>query len=572
MNRLFILLIACGFFLPARAQGPDEQYVRIYQMIQEADRLGETGQNRAAAAKYIEAQETLTRFRGIYPGWNDRLINYRLSYITTKLAPLSALLTGSPPGGIPNTNIPSTQVTNIATTPPSAITTLPMSAELENQLKTLQAEVQRLQADNRLLSAKLKEALSVQPAAVDPRELAKAEERIRSLQKENELFKVQLAQKASTPPLPDLSAKVTEQNEIIATLRTENDILKKQAVEWQQKLDSLAAPSKSAGTSPTVPASIQPAETETAMQNLKTDNLALQKQVELWKQVSRVSPRQAQPLANSSPTRPPDSERDLLVALRARLDVLEARPVPYTAEELALFDKGSPALAPNTESPPAASPTANVLPAEGPLRKAERGVPPGAGAMVRTAVRAFEAGRFAESEQKYLELLRQAPDNVTVLANLASAQMELGRVADFENDPQRALGHFANAEKNLQRALQLAPDDDFALYLLGRIRYREDKLDQALDALSRSARTNPNYAETQYFLGVVLSEKGLRSAAEVALRKAIQLQPDNMHAHYNLAVVYAMQKPPALALARWHYKKARDAGHPGNADVEKLMR
>jgi tetratricopeptide (TPR) repeat protein len=191
--------------------------------------------------------------------------------------------------------------------------------------------------------------------------------------------------------------------------------------------------------------------------------------------------------------------------------------------------------------------------------------------LVRTAVRAFEAGHYAEAEQKYLELVRQAPENVTVLANLASAQVELGRVADYEKDPQRALRHFGDAEKNVQRVLQLAPDDDFGLYLLGRIRYRQDKLDQALDALSRSAKANPNYAEAQNFLGIVLSEKGLRGAAEVALRKAVQLQPNNADAHYNLAVVYAMQKPPAFALARWHYKKARNAGHPGNADVEKLL-
>jgi hypothetical protein len=69
---------------------------------------------------------------------------------------------------------------------------------VENQLKVLQAEVERLQADNRLLGAKLKEALSVQPAAVDPRELAKAEERIRALQKENALFKTQLEVKDGT--------------------------------------------------------------------------------------------------------------------------------------------------------------------------------------------------------------------------------------------------------------------------------------------------------------------------------------------------------------------------------------
>ena len=57
----------------------------------------------------------------------------------------------------------------------------------------------QLQADKAVLEAKLKEALSVQPAAVDPRELAKAEEKIRNLLKENDLLKVSLDQAKAKP-------------------------------------------------------------------------------------------------------------------------------------------------------------------------------------------------------------------------------------------------------------------------------------------------------------------------------------------------------------------------------------
>ena len=69
----------------------------------------------------------------------------------------------------------------------------------------------------------------------------------------------------------------------------------------------------------------------------------------------------------------------------------------------------------------------------------------------------------------------------------------------------------------------------------------------------------------------MLSEKGLRGPAEAALRRAVQLQPDYAAAHNNLAVVYATQQPPALALARWHYRKALAAGHQKNPDLEKLF-
>ncbi len=69
----------------------------------------------------------------------------------------------------------------------------------------------------------------------------------------------------------------------------------------------------------------------------------------------------------------------------------------------------------------------------------------------------------------------------------------------------------------------------------------------------------------------MLSEKGQRIPAEAAFRKAIQLQPGYAAAHNNLAFVYATQKPPSLALARWHYQKALSAGIARNPELEKLL-
>jgi tetratricopeptide (TPR) repeat protein len=275
--------------------------------------------------------------------------------------------------------------------------------------------------------------------------------------------------------------------------------------------------------------------------------------LELWKQLARNDTR-----SPGNTAMPADAQREL-AGLRARIDVLEAKAVPYTAEELALFAKTPPMLAAGIserENAPRVPPK-TPPPAEGAFSKVARGIPTGAGALAASAERAFGMGKYDEAEQKYLEILRQEPDNITTLANVASAQLEQGRVGD--------------AEKHVTRALELDPQDHFALYLLGRIRFQQEKLDEALDALSRSAKANPDYPDAQNYLGIVLSEKGMRGPAETALRRAIQLQPNNGVAHNNLAVVYATQKPPALALARWHYRKAREAGHPANAELEKLL-
>jgi len=556
MNRLLCLL-ACVVFAcaVARAQGPDEQYVRIYQSIQEADRLNDMGDQRSAAVKYVEAQQGLTRFRTLYPGWNDRVINYRLNYVATKLAPITAALAAKSqpvPAATNTVPAPGEIVARPMTNPPT--TALPMSAEFD-QVRELQAENERLKQDNKTLGLKLKEALSAQPAMVDPRELAKAEERIRSLLKENELIKAQVAAQKTTPTTPatppaDLTARLNEQNDTILALRTENDVLKKQTAEWRDKHAALSTAADTARAQ----YARQAAESDAAMRKLAGDSLGFQKQLELWKQVAQQNQRQS--ALAPIPAMPLDAQRELLT-LRARVQTLESKPAPYTSEELALFNRPPAALVATVVAPLSAVPFNGVPPIEPARPKVSRGVPPGTEKLLRAAGRAYASAQFAEAEKNYLEALQQDKDNVTLLGNLASVQVDLE--------------HYGDAEKYVTRALALDPDDYFSLYVLGRIRYRENKMDDALDALSRSALLNPDYADVQNYLGIVLSEKGQRGPAEAALRRAIQLQPSNAVAHNNLAVVYATQTPPARALSRWHYQKARDGGHPRNAQLEKML-
>src|SRR5207247_706285 len=144
----------------ARGEGPDDKYVQIYNLIQEADGLNENGQAREAALKYFDAEKALKALQSEYPDWNGNVVKVRLSYITSKMASLAQKL--------PATNAP-----------PAIVANEPRTVHNEtNQLKELQEELKRLTGQNALLEAKLKEALSVQPATLDPRELAKAEEQI----------------------------------------------------------------------------------------------------------------------------------------------------------------------------------------------------------------------------------------------------------------------------------------------------------------------------------------------------------------------------------------------------------
>src|ERR1017187_6925632 len=88
----FFALLALALLLglsSARAEGPDDDYLGIYNLIQQADALATSGKPTPAKAKYQEAQTALKTFQKEYPEWNVKLIAYRLNYVVGKLTALT---------------------------------------------------------------------------------------------------------------------------------------------------------------------------------------------------------------------------------------------------------------------------------------------------------------------------------------------------------------------------------------------------------------------------------------------------------------------------------------------------
>jgi len=231
---------------------------------------------------------------------------------------------------------------------------------------------------------------------------------------------------------------------------------------------------------------------------------------------------------------------DQIKTLRARLSVDEALAVPYTEEELALFRQPEPQLAsPGTE------------------KKSIKELPEGSGQLVAEAQRFFAAKQYDKAGDNYQKILQHDENNPIALGNLAAIEMEQGKLDE--------------AEKHLTAAVAQNPDDAYNLSMLGYLKYRQEKYDDALNVLSRAAKLDPQNPEIQNYLGVTLSHKGLRVQAETALRKAVQIAPNYAAAHNNLAVIYINQTPPLVQLARWHYQKALAAGQPHNPELEKVL-
>ena len=520
-----VLVILCWGMAGALGQGLDDDYVQIFRLIQEADALTASAPSQALA-KYLDAQSALDRLHKGSPDWNTRIVNYRLSYLAGRIAALSA-----------STVPPSAAQTTESNSPQTAVAPKPGQAQApsnwQDQLNGLNEQVRQLQSEKQLLEAKLKEALAMRPAAADPAELAKAEDRIKTLQKENELLKVSIDKEKQSPaPSVDVKAleaaqrSLADANRQLAEQSARVSALTLEKVALENRLKENAAGSNAAAGQG------QSGQSERIKQ-LEDERAGLQKRLDEATRVisarkGKASAGQVQELENQ------------LALARTRLEIFEARAVPYSAEELELMKRPQTKL---VEADPKTG------------KKSIKELPPGSAALVAEAQRYFAAREYDKAEAAYQQVLQQDQKNVPTLANLAAIQVEAQE--------------FDKAEGNVKRALAVDPEDGYCLYVLGILRFRQAKYDDALDALSHSAKIDPQNAEVQNYLGMVLSEKGMRIPAEAALRKAIQLQPGNAGAHYNLAVVYATQQPPATELARWHYDKAIAAGHPRNPDLEK---
>ena len=180
MKPLIVVAILAFGLLAAHAQSADDRYLGIYGLMQKADDLAQTGQPGEALAAYTDAENQLQQFQKGYPNWSPNIVNFRLKQIAGKISELKGQL---PPPAKAAAAEKKTAAANAAPAGAQA------NAELTAQLSQLQAHLQAELAANEQLQAKLKEALSVQPAAVDPRELEKAQERIRTLMKENDLLR-----------------------------------------------------------------------------------------------------------------------------------------------------------------------------------------------------------------------------------------------------------------------------------------------------------------------------------------------------------------------------------------------
>ena len=80
---LAVAYLALGWAVVAGE--PDDDYVRLYRQLQQADELLESGRADEARKEFLAARDALVQVRTNYPNWNPRVVEFRLRYISQKL-------------------------------------------------------------------------------------------------------------------------------------------------------------------------------------------------------------------------------------------------------------------------------------------------------------------------------------------------------------------------------------------------------------------------------------------------------------------------------------------------------
>jgi chromosome segregation ATPase len=222
MHRLSAFVLGMmAWILMIRAAGPDDQFIVVYNLIQEAERAVDV---REAGRLYEEAQAGLRQIQKGYPNWNERVISYRLRYCGEKLEGLKAARERAGP----------------VVERPGAVTNgspavLAPSGEVLTQFNELNERIRRMALEKQMLEARLREALTAQPVPVDPRELQAAVGRITELQATNQVLMSQLErQQAERRNLVD-KVVADEANQALAETRKALEEQRQAAIRMQKE-------------------------------------------------------------------------------------------------------------------------------------------------------------------------------------------------------------------------------------------------------------------------------------------------------------------------------------------------
>lgn len=201
--------------------------------------------------------------------------------------------------------------------------------------------------------------------------------------------------------------------------------------------------------------------------------------------------------------------------------------------------------------------------------------------LLEDAIRLHQAGRLADAEALYQQVLLLAPDNADALHLLGLIKRRYGSAALAVEliskaatlRPEQSVYHsnlglsyldladVRRAEACFRRALELKPNFAQAMVNLGNVLRAQAKFDEAIALYRKALQTRPGFAEAYNNLGNALRDIDQTEEAAACYRNALALRPDYAEANNNLGVLFKSQDRHDEALACFRQAIESDAGN-----------
>jgi len=242
---------------------------------------------------------------------------------------------------------------------------------------------------------------------------------------------------------------------------------------------------------------------------------------------------------------------------------------PINEEKLADKDASQPLTDPTSDSAEVSKSVAEQTPAPLPpttqapkpeptsLTEDLNALSPQAREIADLGTKLYQDKRFFDAVIIFRRALKVAPDNLFVIAHVAIAKIQVGKITD--------------ARVGLEKVLLKKPKDLLVLTNLTIVYSRLKAYDKAIATLKQILEIDPQSAIAHHDMGVVLGKTGALKESEQYLLRSIALDPNYAKAHLNLASMYLQQTPPALDLARASYEKAKSLGCAADSKIESRL-
>jgi tetratricopeptide (TPR) repeat protein len=171
-------------------------------------------------------------------------------------------------------------------------------------------------------------------------------------------------------------------------------------------------------------------------------------------------------------------------------------------------------------------------------------------AMLAVALEHHRAGRFAEAEQAYLQVLACQPRHAESLHLLGLLAAQSGR--------------HTQAAELIRTAISIDPNAAIYHSHLGNVLLTLRKLDEAAAEYRCALALRPTHAEDHYDLGVTLRAQGRLLESVASYERALSLKPQYPSAHYGMG--NALKDLGDFERAIEHYREAL-ALSPDNAEI-----